>query len=401
MYHTISVAVDNSAGSGNAETLAVQIARATGSSITGLHAYTGRFHRHRFQSLEGHLPERYRKDEIIEHQRSVHSVLIDRGLELIAIEYMKRLRDRCMEAGIPFSEMIVDGKNSDVIIHASPGFGLMAMGAEGLGRIGGISRVGSNTRRMLRHGGCDLLVARCGEPVATILTAIDGSDESYRVVEKAADLSRSLDARLAITTCFDPGLHRTIFGSLSSVLSKEVGNVFRFSEQETLHNEIIDKSLSRLYLGYLEKAGSIARKHGTSADSILLEGKPYDAVCSVAADLRSDLIIVGRNGLHRGAYGDIGSTAENIAEYAGTNVLVVADGSRERAGVSGTSQIPEPSGALHRDVTWSEEAKRRLERVPVFAQPMAVMAIERFAKERGETIVTPEIMAAAREKMGI
>jgi hypothetical protein len=50
---------------------------------------------------------------------------------------------------------------------------------------------------------------------------------------------------------------------------------------------------------------------------------------------------------------------------------------------------------------WSDDAKKRLENVPKFARPMAVMAIERYAKEHKITTITPDVMNAAREKMGI
>jgi nucleotide-binding universal stress UspA family protein len=277
----------------------------------------------------------------------------------------------------------------------------MVMGAEGLGRIDGVRRIGSNTRRMLRSGECDLLVARQEGPVKTIIAAVDGSEEAYRMVEKSADLARSLGAGLTIAACFDPGLHKTVFGGLSAVLSKSAGNVFRFSEQESLHNEIIDKSLARLYGGYLEKAGAIAENRGVHAGTVLLEGKPYAAICAKAAETAADLIVVGRHGMHRGKVGDIGSNAENIAEYAGTNVLVVTDALPQPAPQDGTSPAQQPAEPLPRNITWSDEAKKRLERVPVFARPMAVMAIERFAKENGHTEITPEVMNRAREKMGI
>ena len=56
---------------------------------------------------------------------------------------------------------------------------------------------------------------------------------------------------------------------------------------------------------------------------------------------------------------------------------------------------------LKNGISWDDEAKKRLERVPAFARPMAVMAIERFAQEHGHAVVTPKIMDLAREKLGI
>ncbi len=114
-----------------AENIALQIARPGKIPVTGVHAYTGKFHQARFQALERHLPEKYQAEDVLSHQRDIHSVLIGRGLELISLEYMKRLGDACRAAGIPFTEKIVDGKNADVVIGASEEGGLMVMGAEG------------------------------------------------------------------------------------------------------------------------------------------------------------------------------------------------------------------------------------------------------------------------------
>jgi nucleotide-binding universal stress UspA family protein len=401
MYQKISVAIDNSEGSGNAETLALQVARASGGSVTGVHAYTGRFHRSRFQALEGHLPEQYQKEDVMEHQRSVHSVLIERGLALISAEYMKRLGDSCRAWGISFSETIADGKNSDVLIDASKECDLMIMGAEGLGRISSVSGIGSNTRRMLRHGKSDLLIVRQSKEIRNILAAVDGSEDAYRMAEKAADLARAWDGSLTIATSFDPRLHKMVFGSLSSVLSKDAGQVFRFSDQEKIHNEVIDRSLADLYTGYLEKASAIARTQGIAAHLSLMEGKPFHSICSLAKTMNADLIVVGRAGMHRGKYSDIGSNAEKIVEQAGTNVLVVTNKTPDDSRGSVTKGLADRVQPLKNTIIWSEEATERLERVPSFARPMAVMAIERFALENGHSVITPEIMNQAREKLGI
>jgi hypothetical protein len=49
---------------------------------------------------------------------------------------------------------------------------------------------------------------------------------------------------------------------------------------------------------------------------------------------------------------------------------------------------------------WTEAAEARLQRVPPMAQPMARMAISRYARERGLATVTPEVMDACREHLG-
>jgi nucleotide-binding universal stress UspA family protein len=404
MYTAIAVAVDNSPCSEYAENLALQIAGPKKIPVTGVHAYTGKFHQARFQALEPHLPEKYQAEDVLSHQRDIHSVLIGRGLELISLEYMKRLGDACREAGIPFTELIADGKNADVVTGASGEGRLTVMGAEGMGRVEGISGLGSTTRRVLRHGKGDLLIAKKGGPIRSLLAGVDGSDGAFAMLGTAAGLARSLDATLTIAAAFDPGLHRTVFGSLSSTLSKEAGNAFRFSEQEGLHTEIIDRSLADLYARHLKKAAAIAREHGVAAQTRLLQGKPFYALCRLAGELQSDLIVVGHSGMHLSRYSDIGSNTERVADLASASVLVVRDhGTGTSSADTREAEEPPPTGmpgSGQPALVWSDDAKKRLENVPKFARPMAVLAIERYAKEHGIATITPEVMQAARENLG-
>jgi len=39
--------------------------------------------------------------------------------------------------------------------------------------------------------------------------------------------------------------------------------------------------------------------------------------------------------------------------------------------------------------------------VPSFARPMAMLSIERYARENGLTTITPEVMEQARKKIGL
>lgn len=402
MYTTIAVAVDNSPCSAFAEHIALDLALPQKTPVRGVHAYTGKFHEARFRALEDHLPEKYQAEEIIGRQREIHSVLIVRGLELISLEYMKRLGDACRAEGIPFTETIADGKNADVVIGASEDGGLTVMGADGLGRVAGVSGLGSTTRRVLRFGKGDLLIAKKDGRIGSILAGIDGSRDAFAMAAAVADLARSLGAQLTFAACYDPGLHRTVFASLSSTLSREAGDAFRFSEQQQLHNEIIDKSLADLYTRHLEKAAETAREHGVAAGTRLLQGKPYQALCALAGELGSDLIAVGSSGMHRGRYGDVGSNTERVAGLAATSVLVVRSRSGSAPGGSGDAAAPSAAPSLSGGppLVWTGDAKLRLENVPKFARPMAVMAIERYAREHNIATITPEVMAAARGNLG-
>jgi nucleotide-binding universal stress UspA family protein len=186
-----------------------------------------------------------------------------------------------------------------------------------------------------------------------------------------------------------------VFQSLASVLSDEAGKIFKFKEQEQLHTMVIDTSLEDLYKELLLKGNDVVTGHGIQTTTELLRGKPYSALYERLQRTDIDLLVMGRTGMHQGRYDTIGSNTERIAELSQTNVLVVAGNKIQQ-------QLAQTAVAVKHDiykteiVHWDDEAKKRLENIPGFARPMAVLAIERYAKENGITVITPEVMREAR-----
>ncbi len=127
-----------------------------------------------------------------------------------------------------------------------------------------------------------------------------------------------------------------------------------------------------------------------------MTGKPVHALYKKILEDEPDLLVVGKFGMHRGQHEQIGSTAENIAELATTNVLIVSvnESSNEKENLNIKAREIKN---VYEKVSWSDEARKRLENIPSFARPMATLAIERYAKEKGFRIITPEIMKKARD----
>lgn len=395
-YQTIAIGVDNSADSLAAEEVGTYLAHRLGASITGCHIYSGHLHRIRFLALEEYLPEKYQQDQVLAYQREVHNTLIERGLEIISREYMQRLRHTCAHMEIPFREQVSDGKNAERLMTVAAEHDLIILGAQGIGKVDGSRGLGSTSRRVLRRTDRDILVTRNHKRPNRILIGLDGSDFSFRALDRGIGLGLSLPAEVRLAASHDPLLHRSIFRLLSRMLSEEAGKAFHFTEQEQLHNSIIDKGLADLYLGHLTRGRKIAFQNGLEKVSTeLMEGPAWHSLCQRAEEWDADLIIVGRHGMHRGVSADIGATAERVAEESDTNVLVVGgEGRREKA------SIPPSSPPAYPTLTWSAEARERLERVPPFARPMAILAIERHALENGHSVITPELMDQARELFG-
>ncbi|MEK7702928.1 MAG: PCP reductase family protein [Nitrospirota bacterium] len=51
-------------------------------------------------------------------------------------------------------------------------------------------------------------------------------------------------------------------------------------------------------------------------------------------------------------------------------------------------------------MTWTPEAKERIEKVPSFMRPMIEMGIENYARKNGITTISPEVMDASKNDMG-
>ena len=403
LYGKIAVAVDNSEHSRHAERMAMVLAGPIHAPVTGYHVYSGLLHQARFLALEEFLPGEYRTPEVLEYQRRVHSVLIDRGLEIISSEYLKPLRDACAREGIPFREVLSDGKRADLLCDATSGHDLMVLGAQGIGRIDGMEGLGGTAGRVLQGAACDLFIARSPDPPRRILVGIDGSDASFACLDRAIGIGKEFGAELTLLAAFNPALHRSVFSLLSGVLSEEAGKVFRFGEQEDLHNRIIDRSLADLYRGHLETGLARVAAAGLRGHTVLGEGPAWHALCTEARAGGHDLLVVGRFGMHRGPRDRIGSNALRVAEGSPGNVLVVG-------GVSGTGETGEAAAfprasmgteTLAGELTWDEDARKRVERIPSFARPMAMLAIERYARERGIDRITSGIMDEARRKFGL
>lgn len=396
-YANVMVAVDNSEWSSNAVDVAVDLARATGAHLTGVHVYASRLHDARFRQLEPGLPDRYQAEEILRRQRDIHDDLIGRGLKLISDSYLDVFEEKCRRAGVVAERKTPEGRNYEQLVRDAreSRYDLVVVGAHGLGHVDR-STLGSVCERVTRLAECDVLVVRDGRPLGSggLLVAIDGSAHSFGALDAALDISLVYASQVSAVAAYDPFFHGVAFKSIAGVISGEAARLFRFREQEQLHDEIIDRGLAEAYRAHLVQARRIASRRGVALQIELLEGKPFDAIARHVERVRPAALVVGRVGVHHGEGVTLGSTAENLLRLVGCNVLVVgrtADGADpEAAGDEAAAAGPE--------IRWHEEAERRLERIPPFARPMARRAIEEFARTNGHAEITLEVYEQARQR---
>jgi nucleotide-binding universal stress UspA family protein len=396
MYRRILVPVDNSKHSDAAIRVAARFAERFGSTVTGFHAYAARLHESRFQQMEPGLPERYQEPVELERQRSVHETLISEGLRIVSDSYLDHAEEICRAVEVPYERRLAEGRNYVEILREiqSDGYDLVAMGALGLGA-SRRSLMGGVSERVLRRTPIDGLVVRKPLPGSEgVMAATDGSACSFKAVDTALQIGKALEQPVEVVSVFDPDFHIAAFQSIAKVLSEEGAKIFRFREQEKLHEEIIDKGLENLYREHLNTAGKLAKAAGQTVETSLLAGKPFQRVLEHVKQQKPSLLVVGRFGLHRTEDADIGNTAENLVRLARCSVLVVA-------GELDSQELqPSPADEVEQ-ISWTREAEANLQGIPPFARGMAMQAIEDYARDHGYGEVTPALMTEARAKMGM
>ena len=397
MYENVMVALDNSEGSQRALAAALGLARVCGARLTGAHVYAASLHYERFRHLEPSLPAPYQSEEKLAYQREVHDDLIGRGLRIISDSYLDVFERACRGAQVPFERKALEGRHYERIVEDARAtvYDLVVVGAHGLGRTER-SGLGSVCERVLRLAGCDVLVVREPDPpgAGPVAVAADGSAHAFAALDLASALARAAGGEVTALAAYDPYFHGVAFKSLSGVLSDEAAQLFRFREQERLHDEIIDQGLLDVYRSHLESARRRAERAGAGLRTEVLEGKPVDAVAAWLERSRPSLLVVGRHGIHRGAGVTLGSTAENLVRIAPCNVLVSARGAV-------AEPVAEPVAKGPAELRWSPEAEARLKRVPGFVRGMARRRIEGFARERGAGEISLELYEQARGHFGM
>jgi len=385
-YQSIYIPFDNSAHARRGLDLGIAIARETGASITGSHVYAAGLHDRRFRQMESGLPERYLEEQKLAEQREVHDDLITRGLSLISECYLDVVSKQCAEAQVPCRRVALEGKNWRKLVEdiRASSHDLVIMGALGVGAVAS-SLVGSVCERVARRIDRDLLLVKAAgtEQPGAIVVGVDGSAHAYGALNAALELARIFKRPAEAVAVYDPFFHYVAFHGIAGVLSPAAARVFRFQEQEKLHEEIIDAGLARIYQAHLEVAAKLAAAEGVELRTTLLAGKAFEQILSYAREREPWLLAVGRIGAHSEAAMDLGSTTENLLRSAPCNLLLAA-----RTFEPAVEQVAEVSMA------WTREAEARMQRVPEFARGMAKRAVVRHAAERGHTVITSDVIDA-------
>lgn len=326
MFKKIYVPVDNSEYSDRAGDIAVMLGKKFGATLVGCHAYAAKLHEYRFKQMEPTLPDKAQAK--LESRRETHRSLIAVGLKLISDSYLDILEQKCQEARLPFERKSFDGRHYRVLIQDIEGgdYNLVVIGALGMGAVED-SLIGSVCERTVRRITTDAFVVKSLAPLngtgGVIVVAIDGSPQSYAGLKIALSLGKALERPVEAVAVYDPYFHHSVFGEIVKVLSDQVAKVFRFKEQEKLHEEIIDAGLAKIYQSHLEIARKVAEKEGIDLKITLLDGKPFEKILQYVRNTEPWLLVIGRIGIHGDESGDdLGSNAENVLRLAPCHVYL-------------------------------------------------------------------------------
>ena len=327
-YRHILLAADSSDHANHGASEALALAQVWGARVTGAHVYAAKMHDMRFRQMEGGLPEQFREEQELERQRDVHDDLITRGLSIITDSYLDQVERACQSQSVDFTRCSLEGKNyRELVKEANSGnHDLMVLGALGLGAVQG-GRLGTVCQRVVRRADIDTLVIkdprrRLAE--GPIVVAVDGSPRAYGGLLTALALAAHWQVPVKVVAAFDPYYHYVAFNRIAGVLSEEAGKVFRFKDQEKLHEEIIDSGLAKIYEGHLQVAEAIAADHGTGVETRLLDGKPHDAIERYLREVNPSLLVIGKLGIHADPELDIGGNAENLLRNVDCAVLLAS-----------------------------------------------------------------------------
>ncbi len=394
MYSKIYVPVDNSDHSNRAIANAVALGKAFDSTLVGCHVYAASMHDYRFKQMEYTLPDEYLDEVELERQRKIHDSLITLGLKLISESYLDQMESLCRDNGLAFEPRMMDGKHHTELVRdiENADYDLVMIGALGIGRARD-SEIGSVCERVARAAGRDVWVVKHlpkrDEPEGdTILVGIDGSPQSFGALERALELAKRFDKKVELIGVYDPYLHYSVFHGIVGVLSEKAAKVFRFEEQNQLHEEIIDTGLAQIYQSHLDVAERLALDAGTVVKKTLLDGKAFQKILDHVRKTNPWLVVVGRTGVHSPAdETGLGSNSENLLRRSPCDVLL-----------STALAYPDIDVRAEESIKWTPEAEARMLRVPPQVKGIARTGILRLALEKGHSVVTNSVIDEAMDR---
>jgi nucleotide-binding universal stress UspA family protein len=142
----------------------------------------------------------------------------------------------------------------------------------------------------------------------TVVVGTDGSDSSYRAVDKAAALAGDSGATLVIACAYHPAGKDEV-----NAASDQLGDDVAY--------QVIGANPAE---DTVRTAASRAKKAGAGdVKTVVVDGEPVPTLLNVVREHSADLLVIGNRGLNTLAGRLLGSVPSEAARKAGVDVLIV------------------------------------------------------------------------------
>ena len=141
----------------------------------------------------------------------------------------------------------------------------------------------------------------------TVLVGTDGSDSSYRAVDRAAELARDAGATLVIVCAYHAAGEREVAAAADELGADAYQVVGSTPAEESLRTA----------------AERAAKAGATDIQTSAISGEPVKSLIGAIERHKADVIVVGNRGLNTLAGRLLGSVPSDVSRHARCDVLIV------------------------------------------------------------------------------
>ena len=142
----------------------------------------------------------------------------------------------------------------------------------------------------------------------TVVVGTDGSDSSYRAVDRAARIAADAGATLVIACAYHPARPDEV-----SRAADELGADVAY--------QVVGSTPAE---DSVRTAAERAKKHGaTNIDTVVVDGEPVPTLAKVVEERKADLLVIGNRGLNTLTGRILGSVPSEAARKSRVDVLIV------------------------------------------------------------------------------
>src|SRR5438132_1312230 len=281
----------------------------------------------------------------------------------------------------------------------------------------------------------------------TIYVPVDNSDYSNLALDVGVSLAKTFGAKLVGSHVYAAKMHDKRFKQMEAGLPEEYHDENELERQRQIHDSLITRGLQIITDSYLDIVDKKTAEANIPVERRSLEGRNFKVLVEDINTNAYDLVIMGALGV--GAVKDsvLGGVTERVVRRVrtsdilvikntlpmnGGSIVVALDGSHFSFGglktalvlgrigvhsdddmdigsntenllrmvdchvmISNKKYVPPIDQQAEYTIAWTEEALRRMEKIPVFARGVAKTAIHRYAIEKGHTIISNSVVDAA------